>query len=143
MNLLRRVFLGAGAVAVGGLLVKRYTEPFGQVAAEYKDWIEDKGDYCIIRVPDGKAFINERIDKNVILLLGAYSTFKGIDVRGYANIATRGPASIVGCRFDARGFDIAGRGEAIRLESSRDFVLNGTSIFANGGPNSVCLRYAT
>jgi hypothetical protein len=141
MNLIRRVFLGAGAVAAGGLLVKSYTEPLGQVAAEYKDWIEDKDDYCIIRVPDGKAFINERIDKNVILLLGAYSTFKGVDVRGYANIATRGPVSIVGCRFNARGFDIAGRGEAIRLESRADLLFSGNLITTNGRPNQVGVHF--
>lgn len=85
-ELKRRGFLKLGAVTVGGLAVTKYAEPF-ITTPESKDWITDKGDYVIVRVPDYKTFAREVIDKPAIFILGTRSFVSGVDVTGFVNVA--------------------------------------------------------
>ena len=81
----RRGFLqifGATAAAVG---LTRYAEPFVSIAPRH-EWIEDRGDFLIIRVPDGKTFAREVIDKPAILFLGANAIAHTLQFRSYLNV---------------------------------------------------------
>ena len=98
----RRLFLKTGTTLVGGVLLTKYIEPIVPIAELKKhEWIEDKGDFYIVRVPDSMTFANELLDKPTIFLLGHYTVVKDIVVNGYANVAAKGESLIHGCNIDA------------------------------------------
>jgi hypothetical protein len=99
--MLRRTFLKTASAVIGGVLVSKYLEPMFNLADVHKDWIEDKGDFYIVRVPDNSIFKNEKLDKPVIFVTGAYVTLANLDVQGYANIIAKGPINIRDNVFDA------------------------------------------
>ena len=100
MNIERRGFLKLAVAMIGGTAVTRYAEPLVDIADTNRDWIEDKGDYCVIRVPDFKTFANEVIAKPVIFLLGQQAAVQNVDIAGYANIYAPKAGRVFGCRFD-------------------------------------------
>ena len=59
----RRSFLSVLAGASAALGLARYAEPFALTPDAHHEWVEDKGDYVIIRVPDFKTFARETINK--------------------------------------------------------------------------------
>lgn len=98
----RRSFLKTGTTLVGGVLLTKYIEPIVPIAELNKhEWIEDKGDFYIVRVPDSKTFAKEILDKPTIFLLGHYSVVKDIVVNGYINVAIKGESLIHDCIIDA------------------------------------------
>ena len=101
MTVERRGFLKLAAAFIGGMAVTKYVEPIIQVANTHKDWIEDKGDFCIVRVPDFKTFSSEVIEKPVIFILGANSVVRYVDVLGYVNLYGPNGGMVDNCRFDA------------------------------------------
>lgn len=101
MKIERRGFLKLGAVVIGGMAVTKYAEPLIQAADTHHEWIEDKGDYCIIRVPDFKTFANEIITKPVIFILGEQALVRGVDVGGFANVYAPKGGAVHESRFDA------------------------------------------
>jgi hypothetical protein len=70
------------------------------VADTHHDWIEDKGDYCIVRVPDFKTFAHEAISKPVIFILGEQAIVRAVDVEGFANIYAPKGGLVTASRFD-------------------------------------------
>lgn len=98
----RRGFLKIGTTILGGLTVAKYTEPLIDLAPSVHDWIEDRGDFVIVRVPKFKTFANEVINKPAIFLLGQGSTVTGVDVKGFANVRLGQRSRLLDSRFDAR-----------------------------------------
>lgn len=96
----RRGFLKLGAALIGALTLAKYAEPLVAVADTHHDWIEDKGDYMIVRVPDFKSFANEFIAKPVIFILGEQATVRAVEVEGYANIYAPKGGLVTASRFD-------------------------------------------
>jgi len=106
MNLLRRTFLkaSAGVALAAAAMSKGLTlldEPELLIADSHKDWIEDKGDFYIVRVPDYKTFARETLDKPTILLLGENSTAKDLDIDGYLNVEIGNYSHFLDSRIDS------------------------------------------
>ncbi len=95
----RRGFLKLGSAIVGGLSLIKYAEPAVQIPHSH-EWIDDKGDFVIVRVPAFKSFANELITKPAIFVLGERALVRAIEVRGYSNIYAPKGGTILGCYFD-------------------------------------------
>lgn len=100
MKIERRGFLKLGAALIGALTLAKYAEPVVAVADHHHDWIEDKGDYLIVRVPDFKTFAHEAISKPVIFILGEQAIVRAVEVEGYANIYAPKGGLVTATRFD-------------------------------------------
>ena len=96
----RRGFLKLISAAAGALALARYAEPFVAVADTHRDWIEDNGDYLVVRVPDFKTFANETLKKPVIFLLGQQAIVRHVDVAGFVNLFSPKGGIIYGSCFD-------------------------------------------
>lgn len=67
-----------------------------------KDWITDKGDYYIVRVPEGKSFWNETLDKSTVFYIENGGSVKHVRVNGFVNaIVLNEYASLSNCIIDA------------------------------------------
>lgn len=100
MKIERRGFLKLGAALIGALTLAKYAEPVVALADTHHDWIEDKGDYCIVRVPDFRTFAHEAISKPVIFILGEQATVRAVEVEGFANIYAPKGGLVTASRFD-------------------------------------------
>lgn len=79
----------------------KYIEPVTQlINPEKHTWVEDKGDFYIVRVPMYKTFSRESLDKPTIFLMDQFSTVTQVSVNGYANFKTEGSSSLTDCEFD-------------------------------------------
>lgn len=110
----RRGFLKLGAAVVGSLAIMRYAEPIIQLT-KHHEWIEDRGDFVIVRIPDFKSFANEQINKPVVFLMGEQSTIRNIDVKGFANIYAPRGGSFTDSSFDSRHIVTESNRSAIEL----------------------------
>jgi hypothetical protein len=81
----RRAFLKTASVISGGVMLPVYSEPLIQFS-EYRNWVQDKGDYYIVNVPERKVFGNENLDKPTIFLLGVSSSVVNVSITGFTNI---------------------------------------------------------
>lgn len=81
----RRAFLKVAAGLAAGLGLTKYAEPLLAIS-DQGDWIEDRGSFVILRVPDGKSFANEVINKPAIVLLGVKSAIRDTSFNSYMNI---------------------------------------------------------
>ena len=96
----RRTFLKL-ASAVG---LAKYSEPVVARLVEpaRHQWIEDKGDYIIVRVPECKTFANETLLKPAILLLGSGSIVSRITSKSYVNALFEPGSVMKECLLDGR-----------------------------------------
>ena len=142
----RRTFLAlAGAAAASPLVT--YAEPLLLVPDTHRGWIEDKGEYFIVRVPAGKTFSRETFTKPVILLMGSGAWVRDISVSAYMNVSAqdgclldrvlvdassattvqpRPTVRIKGANCQFRGWSItAGRGDTVGLhiEDSHEMAI--------------------
>jgi len=76
-------------------------EPELLIADSHKDWIEDKGEFYIVRVPDYKTFARETLNKPTILLLGENSIAKDLDINGYLNVELSHESLFIDSRIDS------------------------------------------
>jgi len=118
-ELSRRGFILQATALVGGLSISHYLEPFLAVPDKYKDWIEDRGDFFVVRVPDGKRLEGQTFDKPTILLLGALACFKSNTVKGYLNVYAPKQGAILNSFVDARACRTDRERPAIMLKGSR------------------------
>lgn len=102
----RRTFLkvlGAGAAAIGiGSKLNQYLESteFIPEYSQYKDWIQDKGSYLLVRIPDGKSMANVTFDKPTLFIMGEHSWLDRIRMNDYCNIYAPSHAKIINSLFD-------------------------------------------
>lgn len=113
MELTKRGFLKLGAALVGGVSLMRYAEP-AIALPEPQEWIEDRGDFFIIRIPDGKELVNELIAKPAIILLGAGAELRRVWIDGFANLMAPKGGILRDCSFD---------GSTMSTESARPVLL--------------------
>lgn len=105
----RRIFLKlAGAVTglVAASSLVKYAEPYAKLS-EIGEWIEDRGDFFIVRVPDYKMFAGEILNKPTIFLLGERAVVKDVRVNGFANVHAPNAGMVLGCMFDTSGMKVA------------------------------------
>ncbi len=122
----RRTFLKTGTVLVGGVLLFKYIEPIVPIAEPKKhEWVEDKGDFYIVRVPDTKSFVNETLDKPTIFLLGENTLIKGLNIKGYINVAYKGNCAISDLYLDTSKMTLPN-------ERSLMYIENGSKISSVG-----------
>jgi hypothetical protein len=112
MNLLRRTFLKVSAsVALASAAMSKglilLDEPELPIADNYKDWIEDRGNFYIVRVPDYKTFAKETLDKPTILLLGENSIAKDLDINGYLNVEISNRSQFISTRVDSSKYIVS------------------------------------
>jgi hypothetical protein len=131
-NIARRGFLKVGAAILGGLAITRYSEPIIQIV-EKNEWIEDKGDYVIVRVPDFKTFAQEAIGKPAIFILGEQAIVRGVYVNGFANIYAPKGGLVTASRFDASRMLTEKVRPVINLKAE-DVSINDCHLIGNGGP---------
>jgi len=100
MQIERRGFLKVGTALVGGVVLAKYVEPILAALPERHEWIEDRGDFLIVRVPDYKTFAKERLEKPTIFLMGERATVRDVRVIGFSNVYAPHGGIVSGCRFD-------------------------------------------
>jgi len=119
MNIARRGFLQIATMLIGGVAIGKFIEPEIAIAKTHKDWIEDRGGFYIVRVPDFKTFSRERLDKPTIFLLGDESEVSYVDVTGYANFDIPKTGIIHSCSFDGSKMHVDGRDSVVILNAGR------------------------
>lgn len=103
MSILRRSFLKIGTAIVGGLTIAKYIEPMEKIENTYKDWIEERNGFYIVRVPDFKTFEKEHLNMPTIFLMGQNSALRNCQIDGYANIdANSNSINVSDVYFDTR-----------------------------------------
>lgn len=125
----RRAFLKIA----GALGVVCYAEPLLAIEPEH-DWVQDKGSYLLVRIPDGKTFANETFTKPAVILMGAYSEMRDIRSNSYANIACAGGNRIRDLAFDCRG---------MMTEKPRSIILVRGDSYIVEGAHFQLSQYAT
>lgn len=97
--LIRRSFLKIASAAASSLAV--YREPLSLLTDPHNDWLEDRGSFVIIKVPDNKTLKNITVPKPAIISLGLSATMVDVAIRGFANIIGKPGAHVLECTFDA------------------------------------------
>lgn len=104
-NIHRRSFLRIGAAAAGVLMLPVYAEPEGNEPIEesaQKNWVDDRGSFYLVRVPDEKTFSREMFDKPTIFLLGVNARVSQCAVFGHTNILMKSGSQFVESEVDVR-----------------------------------------
>lgn len=121
----RRTFLKLGAAL--GLV--RYAEPLQALAERgsplRSEWVEDRGDFLVVRVPAFQTFADARLPKPTLFLLGEQAVVSHVRVLGFANVSAPNAGRITDCTFDASECAVA------RERAVLEFSGNGGQIFRN------------
>jgi hypothetical protein len=134
----RRGFLKIGAAIVGGIAISRYAEPVIKIEQSH-DWIEDRGDFVIVRVPDFKSFAKETIDKPAIFILGEKSVIDTVAVAGFANIYAPKGGLVIGSQFDASKMATELERSVLNIKGGCAVQIRDCNIF--GGDVAVCFEH--
>lgn len=129
-NATRRGFLKLGTAVIGGMAITRYAEPIIQLA-DRLEWVEDKGDYCIIRVPDFKTFANESITKPAIFILGELAIVRSVRVEGFANIYAPKGGRVMDSLFDSSRMVVKKERPVVNL-NAKDTIISDCQFIGNG-----------
>lgn len=129
-QIIRRGFLKLMGAAGAAVALARYSEPVIAMPA-CKDWIEDKGDYYIVRVPDFKTFVNVKLDKPAIFGLGEAAVVRGVSVMGFSNVYAPRGGKVLESQFDARGMTV-GRARSVVHLAGSDMELSGCTVYGSG-----------
>lgn len=76
---------------------------------EPSSWITDKGDYYVVKIPDGKTFIKEVLDKPSIIVLGENSKLSDLTVHGYASLYSKHSLNLGYLTIDQNNYECSGR----------------------------------
>lgn len=142
MGLLRRSFLKLGGVVVGSSILTRWAEVEEYIPDKLKhEWVEDKNDYYIVRVPDYKTFVREYLDKPTIFLLGERSRVDDCRVQGFVNVNMKHESVFTKTFVDASKHTCEGRRDVAIFAGYGGYVSEcgfyGEN-FTNGVKVSVC-----
>lgn len=122
----RRGFLKTASILVGGVMLPVYSEPLLQ-ALPHHDWVQDKGDYYIVNVPERKVFKGESLDKPTIFLCGAGSSVLNTSVNGFVNMRGSTNVTVSGFNVDIRNFRSTTNRPAIILQSFISSIIENVS----------------
>lgn len=141
MSETRRGFLkllGAVAASVG---IVKYAEPLLSIPQAGHDWIEDRGDFYIVRVPDFKEFARETLEKPTIFLLGEMAIVRDVRVTSFANVHSPRGGLVHGCIFDSSKAEAENdrpvmklKGESVRVQYCH-FVARQSMLVGEGKTN--------
>lgn len=128
----RRAFMKMAGVAglAAAAPITLYSQPLVRVTNSH-EWIEDRGDFYIVRVPDGKTFAEEALEKPTIIQMGARSKIRRIWIEGFTNVYAAGEFSIEASSFDARGMATSARRPVLHL-NGRGGSVTGCMFNADG-----------
>jgi hypothetical protein len=135
----RRGFIKIGAAILGSIGIVRYSEPLIEIAQSH-EWIEDKGDFVIVLVPDFKSFVNETINKPAIFIIGQASMVKNLEVLGFANFYAPEGGSILQSRFDASRV-VAESSRSAAIIKGQGVIMNGCSIMTAPAVNTKAIEF--
>lgn len=116
--MLRRSFLKT-ASATALIPLSTYAEKYENIS-DNGGWIEDKGDYCIIRVPDFKSFSNEVIKKPAILILGTEAKCHDVSFYGFLNVFYKNNSVIDRVLVDSKGKTMTNREHFVICKSEKE-----------------------
>lgn len=137
----RRGFLKIGMHLLGALQLIKYSEPIVAIDESKNDWIEDKGDFCIVKVPDFKTIAREVIDKPTILILGEASVVRELEIRGFVNIYAPRGGSITMSRFDASKMTTSDTRAVLKL-NAKNIAISHNHIIGNGASHAYSMTHA-
>lgn len=126
--MLRRTFLkvlGAGAAVASAPQLYREAHRF---VAKPKDWIEDHGDFLVVRVPDGKTFAKERLRKPVLLFMGNRTLFHDCEIAGFCNVYAGEEFAITDTFFDVSQMRLTEDRAALHLLKGSHGLLSRISV---------------
>lgn len=141
--LVRRTFLKlAGAVSALGLV--RYEEPLQAIPNErVGDWIEDRGDFYIVRVPRWKSFANEFLHKPTIFLLEEGSLISHIGVLGFVNLQSPHGATAIDLAIDASRCSVRRKRPILEVQNAVGLTMLGLTLRSHEDSNVGCWAEAT
>lgn len=119
----RRTFLKLAAATATALDITRYAEPLQKIASK-GEWVEDRGDFYVVRVPDFKTFARETLDKPTIFLLGERATVADVMVAAHCNIHAPKGGRVVGSYFDTRMVEME-KSRPVMLLAGRGMLIQG------------------
>jgi hypothetical protein len=128
----RRTFVKKSMALVGGLSVITYAEPKVLFFKDV-DWVTDKGDYYIVKVPDFKMLSREIFDKPCIILLGERAVVSDVRVQGFVNITAPRCGLVKDCHFDASSSQVLRDRPAMIVEKSQALAFECCSFITYGG----------
>ena len=132
----RRGFIKIGMAVVGAFTLAKYAEPLIEVS-DLHQWIEDKGDFYIIRVPDFKTFAKETLNKPTIFLLGEQATVRDVEIFGYANVYAPKGGTITQSRIDGSKMITEVERPLLTLKGERIFVTDSNFVGSPTTPSAI------
>jgi hypothetical protein len=117
---------------VGSVLVAQYVEPLVAMPAP-KRFVDDRGDYLIVRIPNGEHVRDEEFKKPILLVLeGPYALFSSCLVTGFANVLAPNGGLIYDCLFDGAAMRTKNPRSVVLVESgTQGMEINGCSMITN------------
>lgn len=139
MNPTKRGFLKLASALIGGVSFMRYAEPVIAMPKVTHDWIDDRGDFVIITVPDFKTFKNEVIPKPAIFALGEGALVAGCEISGFSNIFAKQGASLKDCLFDGSRMLTENSRAVVTLVRGFPYIVDST-IIGNTQSIGLCIE---
>lgn len=143
VELSRRGFLKVGVASVAGVLLAKYAEPVMSILDNKGDWITDKGDYYILRIPDFKSFANHKFDKPLIVVMGESSRMHHTTVQGMTNIIVPKGGEVTECEFNCKEFLTEEPRPVVKVSENSNKVTITDAVIIGGPTTSYCIDFGS
>lgn len=102
------------------------------------DWVDDRGDFYVVKVPEGKSMSHEVFSKPTIFQLGNGAVLSGLTVHGFCNMYGRGQILIKDSVFDASKCSVDEDRSVVFLDGSCGLTgsFDGITVIGNGRSRS-------
>lgn len=141
VELSRRGFLKVGVASVAGVLLAKYAEPVMSILDNKNDWVTDKGDYYILRIPDFKSFANHKFDKPLIVVMGECSRMSNTTVQGMTNLIVPKGGEVAKCSFNCREFLTEEPRPVVKVSEKHNNLTVVDSEFIGGLTTNYCIDF--
>lgn len=128
----RRGFLKTSMALIGGAVIATYVEPLITLVNTPRDWIEDRNDFYIVRIPDGKTFAKETLTKPTLFVFGLGSVVDRVQVSGFVNLCGGAGTRVTNSFFDCSKCFIEGRKSVVHVASMQGLLIADCQINAGG-----------
>lgn len=85
------------------------------ISLRYRDWVEDRGDFYVVRVPSGKSFAKEFLNKPVVMILGRGSLATNLRIDGFVNLYGDRGSVLSNTYIDSSGYQSVQSRSALKL----------------------------